>query len=87
MQIFQIFSQAAPDLLNREFWLYYISNLIDPRMAKQAFLPASQQQLNAMLAALAQQVAQGELPAAMKALITSGAGGGPTEQSAAPGVL
>lgn len=84
MQLLQVMSQMAPDLMNREFLLFYVANLIDPRLSKQIFLPQAQQQLQMMLQQLAQQVAKGELPVAMDTMVKTGAGAGATPAMGAP---
>lgn len=69
MQILQIFAQVAPDVLNRQFLLYYIANLLDRRLAKNIFLPEQQQVLNQFLSQLAGQVAKGEPPEILQRLM------------------
>lgn len=82
MQLLQITAQVAPNETNRLFLVFYIANLIDPRLSKQLFLPPAQQQLQMMLAQLAKQVAAGELPAAMDTMIKMGAGAAPAQPGA-----
>lgn len=87
MQMFQIMMQGAPQETNRIFMLGQIANLIDPRLAKQAFLPPAAQALQQMLQQLAAQVAKGELPVAMDALMKIGAGAGAAPETGAPASL
>jgi len=68
MQILEIFMKAGPDLINRHFLLFYIANLLDRRLAKNAFLPQHQQALNSFLQQLAQQVATGNAPEVLQQL-------------------
>lgn len=78
LQLLQIVGQFAPDLLNREFILRYIARLIDPRMAEQIVLSPIEQQQMQLLAGVAQQTAQGDLPEIMKTIM-AGSRGGPSE--------
>lgn len=72
----QVATQLYMEGTNRGQLVYLIAKEIDPRVANQIILRPEDQQQQQLLMQAAAQVAQGELPESMKALMASGAEGG-----------
>lgn len=72
----QLGPQLYPEGFNRGEIMYRIAKAIDPRIANVVILRPEQQQQHQLLMQAAAQIAQGELPESMKALMAGGAEGG-----------
>jgi len=78
LQLFQMFMQVPPGIINMEVIIQHIVRLMDPRMASAILVPMQQRPEQQQLMAAAAALAGGEVPDIMQATMAQGfAGGGP----------